>query len=296
MSEETLPVTVVVLTRNEARNLPALLASVCDWAAEVAIVDSGSTDATLAIAARHGAVLYTHEFSTHAQQWAWALGNVRISSEWVLALDADQRVTPELAAELHRRLGSGAKPAVDAFFVNRRQVFRGTWIRHGGYYPKYLLKLFRRGRARVDEAELVDHHFIVEGSTGKLENDIVEDNANEASIAAWVAKHNGYATLQARQELARESVSRPANLRGNPDERVQWLRVNLWQRLPLYFRPLLYFLYRYVARLGFLDGRNGFVFHFLQGYWYRLLVDINLDELRAADDGPAGAEDRPRTC
>ena len=282
MSVPKLPVAVVVLTRDEEENLPALLASVSEWAAEIAIVDSGSSDATVEIAGRAGAAIYAHPFATHARQWAWALENVRLASEWVLALDADQRVTPELAGELRRRFGAAIAPSADGFFLKRRQVFRGTWIRHGGYYPKYLLKLFRRGSAVVDESELVDHHFTVRGVTERLDHDIVEDNAKEASISSWIEKLNRYAVLQAEQELTQRDSQRRADLRGNPDERLQWLRVRVWQRLPLYVRPLLYFLYRYVLRLGFLDGREGFVFHFLQAYWYRLLVDVNLDELRRA--------------
>jgi hypothetical protein len=123
-----------------------------------------------------------------------------------------------------------------------------------------------------------------------LEHDIVEDNRNEASIAAWTAKHNRYAVLQAQEQLARAAAAangvRPA-LFGSPDERVLWLK-QVWNGLPLYWRPALYFGYRYVLRLGFLDGREGFVFHVLQAFWYRLLVDINIDEMRRAGNAPSG--------
>lgn len=292
MSDERLPITVIVLTHDEERNLPTLLASVRGWASAIAVVDSGSTDATPAIARAAGATVHAHEFSTHARQWAWALENVVVVGEWVLALDADQSVTPELRSELRRRLARADVSAVSGFFVPRRQVFRGTPIRYGGYDPKYLLKLFRRGCARVDQGELVDHHFIVDGRTEKLEHGIIEANAKEGAISVWIAKHNRYAELQARQEFSRTAVSRPMRLFGTPDERIQWMRVRVWERLPLYLRPLLYFLYRYVVRLGFLDGRDGFVFHFLQGYWYRLLVDINLDELRRGERGEREATPR----
>jgi hypothetical protein len=131
----------------------------------------------------------------------------------------------------------------------------------------------------------VDHHFRVHGETVLVPHDIVEDNRNEASIAAWTAKHNRYASLQAREELARLRAPLAPGLRpslfGSPDQRVLWLK-RRWASLPLYWRPVLYFLYRYVVRLGFLDGKQGFIFHVLQGFWYRLLVDINLDELRQA--------------
>jgi glycosyltransferase involved in cell wall biosynthesis len=283
------PVSVIVLTKDEARNLPACLESVAEWAAEVLVVDSGSTDGTPDTAAGLGARVFTHAFESHAKQWGWALRSLPISGEWVLALDADQRVTPELRREIARATtGGGAPDEPVAYYVPRRQIFRGRRIRHGGYYPKYLLKLFRRGEAWCDERDLVDHHFYVKGLVGRLRGDLLEDNRNEADLSAWIAKHARYAALQAREELvgrwAGADPAAPARLLGTPDERTRWLK-RWWGRLPLYVRPFLYFGYRYVLRGGFLDGKEGFVFHFLQGFWYRLLVDVHLDQLRAEARG-----------
>jgi len=278
----TAPVTVVVLTWNEERNLEACLASVAPFARRVFCVDSGSTDRTIEIAQRYGATVASHPFETHASQWAWALGHLSIPTDWVLGLDADQRVTPELAVELADLLSRPSTDGARGYFIKRRQVFRGRWIRHGGYYPKYLLKLFRRDAVRVDLGDLVDHHFDVSGPTGRLRFDLVEDNRNEAEIAVWTAKHNRYAVLQARQELAdaRGGHVGVGSLWGSPDDRTRWLK-QTWRRLPLFVRPTLYVFYRYVLRLGFLDGKEGFLFHVLQAFWYRLLVDANIDELRA---------------
>ena len=278
------PLAVVVLTFNEQRNLDACLKSVAGWADALYVVDSGSTDATLDVAARHGALVFTNRFEGHVAQWQWALRSLPLAGHWVLALDADQAVTPELRDDLSRRLPSWEVPGSPCgAYVNRRQVFRGRWIRHGGYYPKYLLKLFRHEAVSLDAADLVDHHFIVAGATAILTGDLIEDNGNEAEIAVWIAKHNRYAALQALDEERRwSSADAPAGrLRGTPDERTLWLK-RVWSRLPLYLRPFGYFLYRYFLRLGFLDGKQGFVFHFMQAFWYRLLVDINRDELRAA--------------
>lgn len=285
---ERVAVAAIVLTLNEARNLDACLASLAGWVQSLHVVDSGSTDGTLEIAARYGASVWTHPFETHGKQWQWALGGMPTDAEWVLALDADQRVTPELQDAIAAFVRSAA-PAVAGAFVRRRQIFRGRFIRFGGYYPKYLLKLFRRSAVWMDQGDMVDHHFRVRGATVRLEHDIIEDNRNEASIAAWTEKHNRYAALQAREELARSRQPLPAGLHpslvGSPDERVLRLK-QIWAGLPLYWRPVLYFGYRYLLRLGFLDGRQGFVFHVLQAFWYRLLVDINLDELRGAAQAP----------
>ena len=288
--------TIVVLTFNEERNLPGCLDSLAGWGRPVFVVDSGSTDRTAAIAREHGASVVEHPFETHASQWKWALAHLPLEADWVLALDADQRLSPELRSAIDRFLASAGLAA--GAFVCRRQVFRGKWIRFGGYYPKYLLKLFRRSAVAIDEADLVDHHFSVSGHVTRLTGDLIEDNQNEAAIAVWIAKHNRYAVLQARQELLHQGTRVGVSaMLGPPDRRTQFLK-QLWSHLPLYVRPCLYVFYRYVLRLGFLDGKQGFVFHVLQAFWYRLLVDINLDERRqspasdrAASTEPAKASD-----
>jgi glycosyltransferase involved in cell wall biosynthesis len=277
-------VSAIVLTFDEARNIDACLASLMGWTTDVFVVDSGSTDDTVAIARRHGATVATHPFETHAKQWRWALESLPLRTDWVLALDADQRVTPELRDAVVAAMADPSRADVRGYFVNRRQIFRGRWIRHGGYYPKYLLKLFRRDAVSIDDADLVDHHFVVDGSVAKLSGDLIEDNKNEAAIVDWTAKHNRYAVLQARQEVAARAAAVPIALSaawGHPDQRVRWLKQQ-WARLPLFVRPCLYVFYRYVLRLGFLDGREGFIFHVLQGFWYRLLVDINISEIVTA--------------
>jgi glycosyltransferase involved in cell wall biosynthesis len=283
---------VVILTRDEARNLSACLDSVRGWVQAIVVVDSGSTDGTVAIAEAAGARVVHHAFETHARQWRWALDALQSDTPWVLALDADQRVTPELRVAITSALTAQGAADVTGYFLNRRQIFRDRWIRHGGYYPKYLLKLFRPEAMSIDDTDLVDHHFVVTGRVGRLSGDLIEDNQNEASIAAWTAKHNRYAVLQARQEVAaRTSANRVGigALFGHSDERTRWLKQQ-WARLPLFVRPCLYVTYRYVWRAGFLDGREGFVFHVLQGFWYRLLVDINITEQLEASTRDAPVE------
>jgi glycosyltransferase involved in cell wall biosynthesis len=278
----TAPLSLIVLTFNEEDNLEKCLQSVAGLCREIFVVDSGSTDGTLEIARCYGRVEH-HAFETHSLQWKWALENLPLSNDWILALDADQRLTPELAAELQNLFSPGRTiEDVNGFYLNRRQIFKGQWIRHGGYYPKYLLKLFRASRVQLDPGDLVDHHFYVPGRTLKLRHDLVEDNHKENNISFWTEKHNRYARLLAQEELERRNTARtlirPA-IFGTPDQRVLWGK-NLWSRCPSYVRPCLYFVYRYFFRLGFLDGKQGFVFHFLQAFWFRLLVDINIEELK----------------
>lgn len=155
----------------------------------------------------------------------------------------------------------------------------GRWIKYGTYYPRYLLKLFRIDKVFLDERELMDHHFYVEGKTCKLKYDFIEDNRKEI-LDFWIDKHNRYASMQAREEI--EGDYAPllrASFFGNQDERRLWFK-RIWIHLPLFIRPLLYFCYRYFIRMGFLDGKEGLIFHFLQGFWYRFLVDAKIYEMR----------------
>ncbi len=285
---------VVILTHDEELNLPACLESLTGLDSEVFVVDSGSTDRTLAIAQQHGARVLSHPFESHAKQWHWALQSLPTVPPWVLGLDADQRLTPELKEELVHLFGDGddSLSGINGFYIKRRQVFRGRWIRHGGYYPKYLLKLFRSDAAYLDDKDLMDHHFYVKGRVAKLRGDLIEANLKEDEIGFWVDKHNRYAVLHAREELIKRTRGGPRpiqpSLLGDPDQRTLFLKL-VWYRLPLYVRPFFYFAYRYVFRLGFLDGKQGLIFHVLQGFWYRLLVDINIDQLR--DERMSGAGD-----
>src|SRR5260370_27285297 len=287
--------TVVIITKNEERNLRACLESVKPWTQDIFVVDSDSVDATVEIPRALGDKVFNHPFEPHARQWEWALTHLPIKTDWVMGLDADQRVTPELSKEIAEFIDGQARidTSIEAAYVKRRQIFRGKWIRHGGYYPKYLLKLFRAASVVVDGHDLVDHHFRVRGKSVKLKCDIVEDNRNEADISTWIDKHNRYAALQALEEHRKyggpSQGGFQGKLLGSPDERIARLK-SLWARMPLYIRPVVYFLCRYFFRLGFLDGKQGFIFHFMQAFWYRLLVDINLDQLRSETGTGKAAE------
>lgn len=278
-----------MLTYNEEANLGECLESVCGRPAQLFVVDSGSTDRTCEIAEQFGALVVEHTFETHATQWGWALQHLPLTTDWVLAIDADQRVSPELAQEI-ARLDVAALKKYSGFYIKRRQIFRGRWIRHGGYYPKYLLKLFRRNAVQTDPRDLVDHHFYVTGATAALKHDLVEANQKEDDISFWIEKHNRYAKLLAAEELNRSTKTEGGPLRpawlGTPDQQSLALK-QAWLRLPPYLRPTLYFVYRYFLRCGFLDGKQGMIFHFMQAFWFRLLVDINLEDLKRAGNTTA---------
>lgn len=283
MSAEPPPLTVIVLTYNEEVNLPACLASSTGLNCDLFVVDSGSTDKTVPLAESAGATVVQHAFENYAAQRNWAQANLPIRSEWVLHLDADERLTPELVQEINSLLRKPPQ-GVDGFLLRKRTVFMGRWIKHGGHYPSYHLRLFRKDRGRCED-RLYDQHFLVQGKLGRLTHDYID--VLTADLGTWTLRHARWAELEARELLARhggEGRVRPALL-GNPIERRRWLREGLYARGPLFARAFLYWLYRYVLRRGFLDGREGLIFHFLQGCWYRFLVDAKIYELETRSGG-----------
>jgi glycosyltransferase involved in cell wall biosynthesis len=288
-----IPVSVVVVTRNEELNLARCLESVHGLAGQICVIDSESTDRTREIAGRYAEGVWELPYD-HARiiPWIfqWGLDNLPLRHEWILILEADQALTPALRRELELLL---ARPSIEesGFYIRRRQIFRGRPIRFGGYGSKRLLKLFRRERAELDPEEQ-DTRVYVRGKVGRLRAPLEEWNKKEDEILFYLHKHLRYAEAFAREELERRRRALPWKLTprlfGTADERTLWLK-SRYYRLPLFVRPCLYFAFRYFLLLGFLDGGNGFVFHFLQAFWFRLVVDIRLSELRrqAAPEEPA---------
>lgn len=272
----------IVLTYNEEQHLPRLLESIGALNAPLFILDSGSTDRTTEIGEQFGARILIHPFENHPKQWDFALKNFPITTPWVICLDADQIVTHELSARL-MDFRDDDYPGVDGIYFNRKNFFKGKWIKHGGYYPFYLLKMFRYGVGFSDTNENMDHRFVVAGKTLIWKNGIIlEENLKENNIRFWIDKHNRYSDLVAQEEVERMMQARTQTVKPNfwglPNERTAW-RKQLWWKLPRYLRPALYFTQRFIFQLGFLDGRTGVIFHFLQAFWFRLMVDVKIDEL-----------------
>ncbi|NOW98785.1 exosortase Y [Mucilaginibacter sp. SG564] len=280
------PYSIIILTYNEDLHLPRLLESITPLSAPVFILDSGSTDQTIQIAQQAGAVIQQHPFENHPKQWDHALKSFDIQTPWVICFDADQIVTPELK-ELLLNFNDAEYRDIDGIYFNRKNFFKGRWIKHGGYYPIYLLKMFRYKVGYSDLNEGMDHRFIVPGKTTVWKSGhILEENLKENNISFWIDKHNRYSDLAAREEVERMQNLRhqtiKPNLLGSPDERTAWLK-RLWWQLPRYLRPWLYFGYRMTFQLGVLDGRTGIIFHFLQGFWFRLIIDVKIDEILSSN-------------
>ena len=275
------PLTVLFTTRNEEVNIERSLQSIHGFADQVFVIDSESEDRTVEIARRYADEVHNLPYE-HGRiiPWIfqWGLDHLPIRNEWILILEADQALTPELRSEMAALLARS--PREDGFYIRRRQIFRGKPIRFGGYGSKVLMKLFRRGKGALDPVEQ-DTRVYVNGPVGRLRAPLEEWNKKEDAILFYLQKHLRYAEAFAREEVERRRGLPwriTPRLFGTPDERVLWLKTR-WSRMPLYIRPFLYFIYRYFFLFGFLDGKNGFIFHFLQAFWFRLIVDVRLEEL-----------------
>jgi glycosyltransferase involved in cell wall biosynthesis len=274
-------ITILILTKNEEDNLPKTLASVRAFAKRVVVVDSGSTDRTIEIARAAGADVYEHPWRNYAEQLNWGLASTGIDTTWTFRLDADEEVLPELASWIAAHLGAVASD-VDGVEVCRRMYFLGRWIRHGGMYPRHHVRIFRSGRVTCELA-LMDEHMVVRGRVVRADGDIKDDNTKP--LRWWIAKHNWYSDREAFDLLEREAASRmpglvEPRLFGSHAERIRWFKTKVYARVPSAWRSRLYFLWRYYLQLGFLDGEEGRIYHFLHAHWYRFLCDAKVMEAR----------------
>lgn len=291
---DKVPISILIPIKNEAANLPRCLDSV-RWAAEVFVVDSASTDGSQTIAESHGAQVVQFAFNgTWPKKKNWALENLPFRFEWVFILDADEVLPPEAEAEFRRIVTDPPHP-VAGYWINRRFMFMGKWLRHA-YYPNWNLRLFKHRLGRYEKLTDIDtqsgdnevhEHVVVDGPTGHLRSEM--DHYAFPSVGVFVEKHNRYSNWEARVALDR-------HLRAS-DERLQSRDVGFRRRLKqwsqaLPFRGLLRFLYVYVWQRGFLDGREGYFFARLHGI-YEFLSVAKTYELRQGAARDAGAPRLP---
>lgn len=270
-------ISVLILTFNEEKHIERCIKSLLPFTKEVFIVDSFSTDKTVEIAESLGVKVYQNNWVNYAVQYQWGLGNCAIETEWVMRMDADEYVLPELANEINDKIDTIDKD-VSGVYIKRRVHFMSRWIKHGGYYPIWLLRIWRYKNGRIEQRWMDEHIKLSSGKTVQFENDLVDDNKN--NLTWWTEKHNHYATREAVDILniihgfIRYDEVEP-NLWGTQEQRKRWLKIR-YASLPLFVRPVLYFTWRYFIKLGFLDGKQGLVWHFLQAFWYRFLVDAKI--------------------
>jgi glycosyltransferase involved in cell wall biosynthesis len=276
---------VIILTHNEECHIARALASVAGLATEVFIVDSFSTDRTVELARAQGATMLQNKFINYARQFQWALDNAPIAASWVMRLDADEVIEPDLAARLRDELPRLADDVV-GINLKRKHIFLGRWIRHGGRYPLLLLRIWRRGHGRIENRWMDEHMILWGGRTITLNGGFSDHNLKDLTF--FTDKHNKYATREAidiinqRRQLFQRDVDLSTEEGSRQAAIKRWIKEKIYNRIPYQISTPAYFLCRMTFQLGFLDGKEGLVYHALQGLWYRFLVGAKVAELEAA--------------
>ncbi len=279
-----LDISVIILTFNEELHIRRCLDRISPLVKDIFIIDSFSTDRTLEIAREYSNVsILQNKWTNYATQFNWGLQNAPIKTKWVLRLDADEYLTPELQEELKQKLPTLEDSYTGIVFPLRR-VFLGRTIRRGMPVIR-LMRLFQYGKA-ASEVRMMDEHIqLTEGRAIDFDNEFADDNLN--NLSWWTQKHVGYAIREAVDLLDMEydltgSARADEGKQLNDQALAKRMRKHKYARQPLFWRSFAYFAYRYFLKLGFLEGKEGFLWHFLQGWWYRTLVDAKVFEIKKA--------------
>lgn len=284
--------TVVILTYNEEKHLLRAIDSVRPFASRVIIVDSYSTDRTKQIAIDANVDVFFNKFINQSQQFNWALDSCQISSKWIMRLDADEVISDELSKEILAKVPD-LDTSVVGINLKRRHVFLKKWIRFGGRYPLWMLRIWRNGHGRVEDRWMDEHVVVSGGHIVYFKEDFSDHNLND--ITYFTDKHNKYATREAIEVLNQKyhflNVDQSVEKGGASFQAKikRFIKEKVFNRIPFYISSFLYFIIRYFFQLGFLDGVAGVIYHFLQGFWYRFLVGskvYELSQLIAGDSDP----------
>ncbi|OYT97736.1 MAG: glycosyl transferase [Pseudomonas sp. PGPPP3] len=275
-------VCVIILTFNESRHIARAIDSIRPFAKEIIVVDSYSDDGTVELAKALGATVLQNKFINQAKQFQWAMDNAPINSKWIMRLDADEVVESDLVAEIKAKLPALSERVVGVN-LKRKHIFMNKWVRYGGRYPLLMLRLWRVGYGRVEDRWMDEHVVVLGGEITTFEGGFADHNLN--NLTYFIDKHNKYAVREAievisqRLNLLIQDKALNKNSASFQAAFKRFIKVNIYNRIPFTVGALLYFLWRYFCQLGFLDGRSGLVYHFLQGFWYRFLVGAKVMEL-----------------
>jgi glycosyltransferase involved in cell wall biosynthesis len=266
---------VIILTFNSQDTLATTLAFAQQVTNDIHVVDSFSSDRTMEIATQYGAQVTQHIFENYGAQRNWAINSLSVKHKWQLHLDADERMTPALISSI---LALPEDSPESGFFIPRYLQFLGRELRHGGMSPTWHLRLFRSGVGYCEHRLYDQHFYLREGQASKLKEHMIDDI--RMSLSEWTIRHNRWSDAEINEQTSesKDGLIRPSLL-GNVVQRKRYLR-SLYEEAPLFVRPFLLFFYRYVLRLGFCDGVEGFIFWVLQTFWFHFLIDAKLFEKR----------------
>lgn len=265
-------ITAIILTKNEEVNITDCIKSIMTTVKRIVVVDSYSTDKTVELAKECGAEVYQHAFENYAKQYMFAVQISQIKTVWTLRIDADERLTPDSANELEQLCNGNMNTDVAGIVLRFKKNFLGKDLYHGGVYPWKKMNCYKTNYGAIEDRSMDEHIVLSQGRTIEMNHDCLHFDFK--NLEFFVNKHNWYSS--------RETVDYFQNLekaKGKDElDFKTWLKMNFYYKLPMGLRAHIYYLYRYYIKLGFLDGKEGKIYAFLQAYWYRYLVDAKIYE------------------
>lgn len=287
-------ISVVILTYNEDIHIKRCIESILPITKHIFVVDSFSSDNTVEICKSFGATVHQRAWKNYADQFQWGLDNCDIKTTWVMRLDADELLNPAMQQSLAAAL-ENAPPSTVGFNCHLRNIYMGRKIRFGGYDPLNLLRIWRTGSGRIESRWMDEHIVLSDGQTAQAPGEILHNPLNNQRW--WTEKHNKYADREMIDILNKKynffGIDTQIKKTGNKQAKIKrLLKENIYNKLPLFVRPTLYFIFRYIVCLGFLDAKEGFAYHFFQAYWYRALVDIRVFEAEKIIKNASNNEER----
>lgn len=265
-------ITAIILTKNEEVNIMDCIRSIMTTVKRIVVVDSFSTDKTVEYAKTCGAEVYQHSFENYAKQYMYAVQTAQIKTMWTLRIDADERLTPDSADELERLCSLNMNTDVSGIVLRFKKNFLGKDLYHGGVYPWKKMNCYKTQYGTIEDRSMDEHIVLSQGRMIEMKNDCLHFDFK--NLEFFINKHNWYSS--------RETVDYFQNLekaKGKNELDIKtWFKMNFYYKLPMGFRAHIYYIYRYYFKLGFLDGKEGKIYAFLQAYWYRYLVDAKIYE------------------
>ena len=266
--------TTIILTFNEEKNIANAINSVKNLSKRIVVVDSYSTDKTVEIAESLGAEVIQHPFENQAQQFIYAINHLTINTQWIMRLDADEMISNDAAREIEDICLTNKNTDINGIVVRFEVNFLGKKLRHGGIYPFRKMIVYKKDKGYMENRAMDEHIVLKEGQSVELKHDSYHRDYKD--LNAWIDKHNKYSSREVKDyflntNLENEKLNKSAKIK-------RFIKFNIYYKLPLGTRAHLYYLYRYYFKMGFLDGKEGKIFAFMQAYWYRFLVDAKIFE------------------
>ncbi len=270
-----LDLTAIILTYNEEKNIVSCIESIKPIAKRIIVVDSFSSDDTVELSKKMGAEVYQNKWVNYATQYNWGIDRANVDTEWILRIDADERISKEASKEIEDIIQKADKD-IAGIIVRFKVTFLGRELKHGGIYPFRKLLLYKNGFGYMENRNMDEHIILKSGKAVSLKNDSYHYDYKD--LTEWIDKHNKYSSREVLDyfQNKKEEIN---NMNGSAKVK-RWIKYNLYYKLPMGFRAHLYYIYRYYFKFGFLDGKEGKIFNFLQAYWYRYLVDAKIFEVK----------------